>query len=65
MKFFESLLAASALASGVAALPSMYPPTSPASRSPLLDKRQSTPNGEGTHNGYFYRYIYIQDIFIT
>jgi len=54
MKFIESVVAAFALASGALALPSMYPPTSPAERSPLLDKRQSTPNGEGTHNGYFY-----------
>lgn len=38
---FTTLLAATALISG-------------ASAAPGLEKRQSTPNGEGTHDGYFY-----------
>jgi endo-1,4-beta-xylanase len=52
MKFLESVLAA-VMASGVAALPSMYPPTSSNDLGPFV-KRQNTPNGEGMHNGYFY-----------
>ncbi|KAI9899794.1 hypothetical protein N3K66_006255 [Trichothecium roseum] len=42
---FTSLLAACALVSGAAAAPGL---------SGLSERQSSTPNGEGTHDGYFY-----------
>jgi endo-1,4-beta-xylanase len=41
---FSTLIAAAALISGTTAAPGLG----------SLAKRQSTPNGEGTHDGYFY-----------
>lgn len=43
---YTTLLAAAALISTVTAAPSLD-----------IGKRQSTPSGEGTHNGYFYSYV--------
>lgn len=41
MHYISSFLAACALVSGAAAVPQIF-------------ARQNTPNGEGTHDGYFY-----------
>jgi endo-1,4-beta-xylanase len=46
---FTALVAACAAVTGVVAAPGLFNDTAPG-----LDKRQVTPNQEGTHNGYFF-----------